>query len=368
MKRLLILAAPLAIATPALAQDPHAHHHAPPAAPADPHAGHQMPAAPADPHAGHQMPAAPADPHAGHQMPAAPADPHAGHQMPAAPADPHAGHRMPVAPADPHAGHRMQGATDPHAGHVTPWSPVGAVPPPPAPADHAAERFFPAAEMAAARAQLRREHGDMRWSKVMLETFEIRPDAGADVYAWEGEASFGGDINRLAVKTEGEGTSGELEHAELQGLYSRAIDPYWNLQAGLRQDFGHGPDRTYATVGVEGVAPYWFEVGAAAFLSNRGDLSARLEGSYDLRLTQALILEPRAEANLAASADRPAGLGSGLRDVELGLRLRYAIRQEFAPYVGLHWERKFGDTADIARAHGEGVEDTRLVVGVRAWF
>ncbi|MCR5879305.1 copper resistance protein B [Phenylobacterium sp. J367] len=413
MRRLLILTAPLALATPALAQDPHAHHHAPapaaqptpdphaghqmpaqsptadphaghrmPAAPADPHAGHQMPTAPADPHAGHRMPAAPADPHAGHQMPAAaadphaghrmpaaPADPHAGHQMPAqpAPADPHAGHQMPAAPADPHAGHRMP-AADPHAGHSMAPAVVGSEPPPPPPTDHAAERFYSAAEMAAARAQLRLEHGDVRWSKVMLETFEVRPDDGPDVYAWEGEATFGGDINRFALTTEGEAASGELEHGEVQALYSRALDPYWNLQAGVRQDFGHGPDRTYATIGVEGVAPYWFEVEAAAFLSNKGDLSARLEGSYDLRLTQKLILEPRGEVSVAASADEAAGLGAGVQDIELGLRLRYAIRQTFAPYVGVHWERKLGDTADLARAHGEGVEDTRAVVGLRAWF
>lgn len=208
----------------------------------------------------------------------------------------------------------------------------------------------------------------MRWSKVMLETAEVRPGDGADVYAWEGEASFGGDINRFVVKSEGEAVSGELESAEVQALYGRAIGPYFNLQAGLRHDFRPGPQRTYATVGVEGVAPYWFEVEGAVFLSNKGDVSARLEGSYDFRLTQKLVLEPRAEANLAATADAARHEGAGLREVELGLRLRYAIKQEFAPYVGVHWERKFGDTADYARAHGEGVEDTRFVVGLRTWF
>ncbi|WP_374470964.1 copper resistance protein B [Phenylobacterium sp.] len=372
MKRLLMIAAaPLAIAAPAFAQDPHAHHHAPaPAAaqpPADPHAGHAMPAAPADPHAGHAMSAAPADPHAGHAMPAAPADPHAGHAMPAAPADPHAGHAMPAAPAGPHAGHGPAQA-DPHAGHNMAPVAVGSEPAPPAPTDHAAERFFPTGEMAAARAQLRHEHGDIRWSKVMAETFELRPSDDGDVVAWEGAASYGGDINRFTLKTEGELEDGDLHEAEVQALYSRAIGPYFNLNAGVRQDFEPRPRRTYATVGVDGVAPYWFEVEGALFLSDEGDLSARVEGSYDFRLTQRLILEPRAEANLAASADRALGEGSGLRDLELGLRLRYAVQPTFAPYVGVNWERKFGDTADFARAAGEPVEDTRFVVGVRAWF
>ena len=246
--------------------------------------------------------------------------------------------------------------------------PAGNAPPPEPPTDHAADRLFPADAMARARAQLLVEHGDMPWSKVMLESAEIRPSSAGDVWAWEGEASFGGDMNRLVLKSEGEGGSGELETAEVQALYSRAIGPYFNLQAGVRHDFQPRPQRTYATVGLEGVAPYWLEVGGALFLSDRGDLSARVAGSYDIRLTQRLILEPSIEANLGASADPAVELGSGLQDVEVGLRLRYAIRGEFAPYVGVHHERKFGDTADYARAHGEDVRDTRVVFGVRAWF
>jgi copper resistance protein B len=334
----------LAFATPAMAQ------------PADPHAGHQAPAAQsADPHAAHHQ-APPADPQAAHEAEPAPADPHAGHGQPPV-ADPHAGHAIPApAPADPHAGHHM------HA------PPAASQPPPPVPTDHAADRIFPPTEMAAARDLLRREHGAVRWSTAMLETAEIRPGHDGDVYAWKGRFSYGGDINRLLLKSEGEGRSGDLEQAEVQALYARAIDPFFNFHAGVRQDFQPRPRRTYATVGIEGVAPYWFDVEAAAFLSDNGDLSARLEGSYDLRLTQRLILEPRAELNLAASADRATGVGSGLSDVELGLRLRYAVTPEFAPYVGVDWERKFGDTADYARAAGDDVEDTRLVLGVRAWF
>lgn len=342
MGRIALIAFAAGVAAPALAhaQDPHAHHHAPaqPAAAAqDRHAGHASPAQPP-----------PADPHAHHGAPA----------QPAATPDPHAGH----------AGH-APAAADPHAGHgaAPAAQPAGSAPPPPVPTDHAAERFYGREEMAAARAQLRLEHGGMRWSKVMLETFEARPASGEDVFAFEGRASFGGDINRLALKAEVE-VEDEVHEAEVQALYSRAVTPYFNLIAGVRQDFEPGPSRTYATLGFDGVAPYWFELEGAVFLSHKGDLSARVEGSYDLRLTQKLILEPRVEANLFAQDVPALGVGSGLSDLELGLRLRYAIRPEFAPYVGVHWERKFGDTADFARDHGEGAEDTRLVIGLRAWF
>jgi copper resistance protein B len=269
---------------------------------------------------------------------------------------------MPAAPtADPHAGHDMS---------AMPGSDVvGDAPAPPAPSDHAAERFYSPEAMAAARAQLALEHGGGAAWKVMLDTAELRPHEDGDGYAWEGEAWYGGDSHRLVLKSQGEGEiDGDLHKAEIQALYSRPIGPYFDLQAGLRHDFEPGPSRTYATLGFEGVAPYWFELEGAAFLSEKGDLSARFEGAYDLRLTQRLILEPRAELNLAAQDVPELGVGSGLTDAELGLRLRYEVRREFAPYVGVDYERKFGKTADLARSAGEGVRSTRFVVGIRAWF
>lgn len=223
--------------------------------------------------------------------------------------------------------------------------------------------------MTAARAQLAREHGGGRAWTVMLSNAEIRPASGEDAYAWEGEAWWGGDIHRLVLKSQGEGeVGGDLDAAEVQALYSQAVSTYFQLQAGLRQDFGSGPDRTYAVAGFEGLAPYWFELEGAVFLSNKGEVTARLEGAYDLRITQRLILEPRGELNLSAQDVTALGLGAGLTDAELGLRLRYEIRQEFAPYMGVSYERKFGETADFARAAGGDPEETRLVLGVRAWF
>jgi copper resistance protein B len=240
--------------------------------------------------------------------------------------------------------------------------------PPPVPSDHAAERFYTPGAMAGAREVLRREHGEMNWTTVMLDRAEYRPSGGDDGFAWEGRVSYGGDIHRLVTKTEGDGASGHVEEAEVQALYSRAIGPYFNLQAGLRQDFQPRPRRTYAVIGLEGLAPYWFDVDGAVFLSNKGEVSARFAASYDLRLTQRLVLEPSLEANIQAQDVAAQNLGGGLSDIEAGLRLRYAVTPEFSPYIGVNHARAFGGTADAARKAGERVRETRLVLGLRAWF
>ena len=203
----------------------------------------------------------------------------------------------------------------------------------------------------------------------MFNLAEVQVRNGRDGYRWDGEAWFGGDINRLTVKSEGEGAFREgVEGAEVQALYSRAIGPYFNLQAGVRHDFKPSPTRTYATLGFEGLAPYWFEIEGAAFVSDKGDVLGRLEGYYDQRVTQRLVLQPRVELNLSAQDMRAERIGSGLTDAEVGLRLRYEIRREFAPYVGVSWERKFGDTARFARADGEGTGGFAFVSGIRVWF
>jgi len=316
---------------------------------------------------------------------------HSGHgdmTMPAAPSPScppqHAamGHCSPAPAADPHAGHTMPPASDPqcppeHAamGHCKPQAPDSATlpagngpPPPPVEADYA-DRIWGAEAMAASRAALRREHGGMAFSQVMIDLAEARVGAGPDGYRWSGEGWFGGDINRLVIKSEGAGAfGGRLDEGEAQALYSRAIGPYFNLQAGARQDFRAAAPRTYATIGVEGLAPYWFEFDAAAFLSSKGALTARIGAYYDQRLTQRLILQPRAELNLAAQDVPAAAIGAGLSEAEAGLRLRYEIAREFAPYVGVSWRRKTGRTADLARAHGEDAGGAALVFGVRAWF
>ena len=247
---------------------------------------------------------------------------------------------------------------------------VGNEPAPEPPLDHAADGVFDPAEMERAREQLRREHGESLISKVMLNLGEYRVQGnGEDGYRWEGEGRLGGNINRLVVKSEGEGgVDSGLDTVELQGLYSRAISPFFDLQAGVRQDFEPTTDRTYATIGFEGLAPYWFNAQAALFLSDHGDVLARVEGSYDIRLFQRVVLQPQTEIDFSAQDVPEAGIGSGLSNVELGLRLRYELRRDLAPYVGFSYDKLFGDSADFARKSGEGSSSYGFVVGLRAWF
>ncbi|MFN3775668.1 copper resistance protein B [Sphingomonas parapaucimobilis] len=237
---------------------------------------------------------------------------------------------------------------------------VGNAPPPPAPTDRAADRFYNPAAMAVADRQMRMEHGGMRFSQILFNLAEVQVRDGRDGYRWDGEGWFGGDIHRLVVKSEGEGTFHDrIGPAEVQALYSRAIDPYWNLQAGVRQDIGTGARRTYAVVGVEGLAPYWFDVEGALFLSDKGELLARTEAWIDQRLTQRAILQPRIEVNFAAQDVPDQRIAAGVSSLELGLRLRYEIAREFAPYVGVNWERRYGP------ASGGGAA---LALGIRTWF
>lgn len=281
------------------------------------------------------------------------------------PADPHAGHAM-HAPAAAEAAETSSPAADAAAGEDDPI-PEGKAPP--VPTDHAANDVYDPAVMARARDALTNEHGGMTYSKFMLDRLEFRSRQGADGYAWEGEGWIGGDINRFAFKTEGEGEAGgQLEEAEVQLLYSRAIDPWFNIEGGVRHDVRPGPQRTYAVVGIDGLAPYWFEVGAQAFLSNKGDAHLRLTGSYDQRITQRLILQPAVEANISAQDVPELGIASGLSDIELGLRLRYEIAREFAPYVGVEWQHQFGGKTRLARDDEDESGKVNLVMGVRFWF
>ena len=370
---------------------------------ADPHAGHdisttgQTQPAPAMP-AGHDMssmqagqqpaPTVPADPHAGHDMSTtgqtqpAPAMP-AGHDMstmqagqqpaPTVPADPHAGHDMSTVGQTP-AGHDMSGMAMPPdvpTSADNPGRPPETPPPPGATSGpaHAADLLFDPAEMAAAREQLRIENGDIRTTAVVMDQLEATFADGEDAYAWDAQGWTGGDINRFWWKSEGEGAfDGEVEEAEIQALYSRAFRPFFDFQTGVRQTYRPEGDRTDLVVGIQGLAPYWFEVDGAVFLSNKGELTARGEAEYDQRITNRWIVQPRAEVVLSAEDIPELRIGSGLSSLQVGARLRYEFRKEFAPYVGVEWTRSFGNTADFLEADGRSAEDTRLVVGIRAWF
>lgn len=280
----------------------------------------------------------------------------------AMPADQHGRHDMPGMTG-------MSGATMPGMVQTGTALPAGNAPAPSPPMDHYAERQFPAAEMQRSRDLMMRESGGQPFYQALFNLAEYQARNGRNGYRWDGEAWFGGDINRAWLKSEGEGAFREgVKSAEVQALYSRAIGPYFNLQAGVRHDFQPTPARTYATVGFEGLAPYWFEVEGALFLSTKGDVLGRVEGYYDQRITQRLILQPRVEFNLAAQDVPENRLGSALTDAEVGLRLRYEVRRQFAPYIGVSWEREFGDTRRFSRARGEDTGGFSFAAGIRTWF
>lgn len=192
--------------------------------------------------------------------------------------------------------------------------------------------------------------------------------ANGGAQAWDAKSWIGTDMDRLWLRTEGEREDGRTESAFAEALYGRAISPWWDLLIGVRNDFRPGPERTWAAVGVQGLAPYKFDIEATAYIGESGRSHARIEAEYELLLSNRLIVQPQLEAELYGESDRRRRIGAGLSSVELGVRLRYEVGREFAPYLGVVWSRKFGDSADLSRADGEQVEDTRLVAGIRIWF
>ncbi len=275
----------------------------------------------------------------------------------------------PLAAQDPHAGHDM-GAQEEEARPASP-GPTMETPPPPAAGSgppRAADAIWGAEAMAASREDLRRTHGDFPVFWFQDDRLETQVREGADLYLWDIQGYYGGPTARLWFKSEGEGEWGSApEDAEVQALYAKAFAPFWDVQAGIRHDIA-GPDTTHAVIGVQGLAPYMFEVDAALFVSTRGDITARIEAEIDQRITQRLILQPRIEANLAAQDVPLLGVGAGLDQIEAGVRLRYEIAREFAPYIGIEQSWRTGKGADFARARGEDPSATSLVAGIRFWF
>lgn len=274
--------------------------------------------------------------------------------------------------AQDHAAHTPAEAVDPHARHTMDTRPEAHVEAPssaPSGPDHAADLYFNQTDMDRARAQLLGEHGGMRTSAFYIDQLEASFADDHDGYAWDLQGWYGGDINRFWWKSEGNGVfNDDVERAELQVLYSRAVTPYFDVQTGLRQTHRPGGDRTDLVLAMQGLAPFLFEVSAEAFLSNRGEFSARAEAEYDLRLTQRLILQPRAEITLSAEDIPEFDIASGIIDAELGARVRYHIRRNLAPYVGVEWEGALGETRALIKASGEDADTTRLVFGLHGFF
>lgn len=239
-----------------------------------------------------------------------------------------------------------------------------------APGQNVADTYYDPAAMAKARAQLKSGHGNQIVSLILGERLEVQSNGGDALTVWEAQGWIGVDEQKFWLKTEGEYAieRGQFEETEVQLLYSRAVLPFWDLQAGFRRDSTHNRSRAYAVFGAQGLAPYWFELDTQLFLSESGDLSLRLEAEYEFRLTQRLFVQPRVEVNAAFSSDRSIGVGSGLSTAQAGLRLRYEVRREFAPYIGVSWQRAVGETGRFRRRAGEEAGGASLAAGIRFWF
>lgn len=192
-----------------------------------------------------------------------------------------------------------------------------------------------------------------------------------EVLVWDVQGWIGNDYDKLYLKSEGEMSlddGSKVEEAEVELLYSRNISKFWDLQLGVRQDFRPRPERTFAAVGLQGLAPYWFEIDATAYLSEDGDLSATIEAEYEVMLTQRLVVIPRMEAGLSLQDVPEYEQWEGVTDVTLGARLMYQISRKFAPYVGVTWNRKVGETAHEIGKEGGNTSSSGLVAGIRFWF
>ncbi|NNB42533.1 copper resistance protein B [Pseudomonas chlororaphis] len=202
----------------------------------------------------------------------------------------------------------------------------------------------------------------------LVDRLEYQDADDGSALAWEMNGWIGGDIDRLWLRSEGERTNGRTENAQVEALWGHAIGPWWDVVSGVRQDFKPGAPQTWAALGLQGMALYNFESQATAYLGEGGQSALGLQAEYDILLTNRLILQPNAEVSLYGKNDPQRGIGSGLSSLEAGLRLRYEVHRQFAPYVGVTWSRSYGKTADYAREEGEDSSEARLVLGVRLWF
>jgi copper resistance protein B len=207
-----------------------------------------------------------------------------------------------------------------------------------------------------------------RFGSVLIDNLETHRTDGQTWVPYDVEAWFGQTYDRAVLKTEGDIQEGNIAEARTELLWGHAVAPYWDMQVGVRYDSGVGPNRTWLAAGIEGLAPYWFDLEITGYVGESSRTALRLDASYEMLVTQRLILEPRLEANLYGKHDPERGLGSGLSDTTLALRLRYEVRRELAPYIGVEWIEQHGDTAALTRAAGRDPSDSRLVLGLRFWF
>lgn len=264
---------------------------------------------------------------------------------------------------DPHAGHRQ---APPAAKPADPEAPVpdtqAPVTPIPALTDQDRAAAFPQDLGGHA------VHDGAVHYFFLFDQLEWQADGDTSGLSWDTKTWIGTDLNRVWLRSEGESADGTLEDAEAHALYGRSFARWWDVVVGVRQDFRPGPAQTWAAIGIQGLAPQWFEIEATAYIGESAATAFRFEAEYEVLLTNRLMLQPLVEVNLFGKSLPERGIGAGLSTVETGLRLRYEIRREVAPYVGLVWQQKFNGTADFAREAGDEIGGWRAATGLRLWF
>jgi copper resistance protein B len=205
---------------------------------------------------------------------------------------------------------------------------------------------------------------------VLFDQLEGRTNGAQNEFRWDGEGWVGTDMNKLWFKSEGFVENGVATDGDTEALYDRPIPflRFFDFQAGVRYDLDSNPGRTWGAIGVEGLAPYFFEFAPTFYFSNDGRFAGRVTGFYDLLITQRLIAEPEFELNFYSRQQASRGVGSGLSDLDSGLRIRYEISRKFAPYIGVAYTGTFGEAAKFTRAEGGIVNDPRFVFGLRVWY
>jgi len=263
----------------------------------------------------------------------------------------------------------QQQPADPHAGHVHPAPPAASAS---APEPSALPPFIPPltdADRAAAFPDVHGHmvHDDVVRAFVLADELEWRSGGERDGAHWDLDGWIGKDVRRLWFRTEGISEGDRLDEAHAHVLYGHAVAPWWEVVGGIRQDFEPGRSQTWAAAGIQGFAPYRIDLEVTGYLGGEGRTQLRADAANDLRLTRRLIVQSRVEASLNGKADAERLIGAGLSSMEVGLRFRYEIRRELAPYAGVVWRSTFFETADFARAAGEDVGGFQLVAGVRLW-
>jgi copper resistance protein B len=266
----------------------------------------------------------------------------------------------PPSGADPHAGHAQQKPAEPSAPEGSPSAQdlPSFIPPI---TDEDRKAAFP--DVAGHAVHDRGIH-----YFVLLDQLEWQAAGAGAGMNLDSKGWVGRDRDRIWIRAEADREDGRVGEAQAHVLYGKQFSRWWDVVAGIRQDFRPGPAQTWAAVGIQGLAPYWFEIEATGYAGAGGRTHARIEVEYELLVTNRLIVQPLLEVEVFGKSDPERGVGAGLSTTEAGFRVRYEWRREVAPYAGVVWANKWGKTADFADAAGDDTGGARFVSGLRLWF